>query len=77
MYCAYAAVSLVSSKIWCALSGEKVLQLSPCGEKQSVMVLGVCTLQLRFVDLPGSRLLDTFSTDLGIRRSKGLKNVFG
>ena len=53
-----AAVSLLSSKVWCALGGEKVLQLSLWGGKQIVgvvgsplMVLGVWTLDLKFADL--------------------------
>ena len=53
-----AAVSFMSCKIWSALGGEKLLQLSPWGGKQFVgvvgsplMVLGVCTLDLRFTDL--------------------------
>ena len=53
-----AAVSLLSSKVWSALGGEKMLQLSPWGGKQIVgvvgsplTVLGVCTLDLRFTDL--------------------------
>ena len=58
MWCA-----LVSRKMWCALVSRKmwcalVLQLYPWGGKQlvgvvgsPVMVLRVCTLQLRYVDL--------------------------
>ena len=51
-------LTFMSSKIWSALGGGKVLQLSPWGGKQIVgviysplMVLGVCTLDLRFTDL--------------------------
>ena len=53
-----AAVSLLSSRIWSTLGGEKVVQLSPWGGKQIIgvigsplMVLGVCTLDLRFTDI--------------------------
>ena len=53
-----AAVRLLSSKIWSALGGEKVFQLSPWGGKQIVgvvgsplTVLGVCSLDLRFTEL--------------------------
>ena len=53
-----AAVRLLSSKVWSAFGGEKMLQLSPWGGKQIVgvvgsplTVLGVCTLDLRFTDL--------------------------
>ena len=53
-----AAVSNLSSKVWSALGGEKMLQLPPWGGKQivgvvgsPVTVLGVCTLDLRFTDL--------------------------
>ena len=51
-----AAVSLLSSKMWRAMGGKNAVisvgwkTVGWCGGSP-VMVLGVCTLQLRFVDL--------------------------